>query len=1558
MKRTLYISSFIVLMSVGLVSFRSFSILQEQFLQFLEEKLEAYNEALPGEKIYLQIDKPFYKPGEDIWLNAFVVNGTTHTPTLVSDIAYVELINPKGSVEKRITLPVRNGSSAGDFALDASLPGGLYKLRAYTQWMKNFGEDTFFEKDIQVQKVITPRVLLKLDFEKEAYGPSDKVEAKLEIKNLRNESISGQEVKIYIQLAGVEYLQQTSTTNREGMSILQFNLPLNLQTSDGLVTALVEYEGKTESISRSIPIVLNKIDLQFFPEGGQLVENVPGKVAFKALNEFGKPADVTGVILDEKGKAVGQFQSFHQGMGAFTFKAKPNEKYIARITKPEGVASSYPLPIALPKGYALAIDTLTKDMLQLSYYAPVAKEVYLVAQIRGKIYYSQKLSSRIGKNLVDVPLKGFPIGIAQITLFDNNQVARCERLVFVNAYKQLNVQISTDKAQYAPREKVELTIKTTDEDSLPIPANLSIAVVDDKLLSFADDKQDNILSHLLMSSDLKGDIEEPSFYFNPEETKAKAALDFVLLTHGWRRFTWQEVLEKEAKITYYPEKTGTIAGTVYNTKTSKPQTATVTLFELGNRKRASRVKTNPDGSFVFLDVDSTTPIQIFAEAAFIKNGNISIKLDNNVAQSYGIVQKDKGAMEELVVLDSEIIQEELVEVPNEEEIEESVGQHPVQAISNQNVSLTADVQALSEVVVVGYGTHTKRDITGSVVVVQAEDVPGLPHLSPEQAIQGRAAGIQITSNASMPGEGAKVRMYGARSFTADEPLYVIDGYPVEILVNDNFSAMGFISADNIRNIEVIKSPGATTLYGSRAMHGVIVITTKKGDYRPRQLNSSQKSLSGLLIQPRSFANVREFYTPLYKSTVPTHSRTDFRSTIYWHPSLQTNNNGTATVSFFNSDEVTTFRAVAEGISANGLAGRGEHTYFTQLPLSMDAKIPPYLMFEDRVDIPLFLKNTTASTVEGKLTVSLPKSIKLVHPLDSFVTLAPHEARSVYIACLVLPISGKDTLTIEFAGSHYRDVLEQEIEIMPKGFPTQVSFSDKSLQNSFSFHINEPMKGSIKAHLKAYPDILTDLVSGIESILQEPYGCFEQTSSSTYPNILALQYLKETGTASGEVERRALAYIQNGYKRLIAFETKEYGFEWFGHTPPHEGLTAFGLMEFLEMQQVYSGVSKNMIERTKQWLLSRKDGKGGFKQNKGKYGFAAASREVNNAYLVYALSQAGINEINKEYELAYAEAKQSKDAYRMALVALASFNLNQEARGKEIMDKLIAEVNQKGLDNLQLSQSIVSSYGKSLAVETASLFALALLRSKEPAIEHLQKTINYIIGNRAYGGFGSTQATILSLKALTEYAKFSKQTAESGELVLFHNNSLIRSAHYEKGARGEIVIDGIEKYLQSGKQDFKILFAHTKEPLPYSLNVSWNSYTPNLSTACQVDLQTSLSATQTQTGRTVRLSTTLRNKSTDGLPMTVTLIGIPSGLSPQPWQLKELQEKGKVDFYEVRQNYVVFYFRELAPKALHEIHLDLKAEVPGSYQAPASSAYVYYTNERKDWEAGEKIEINK
>ncbi len=564
----------------------AFQVYDPGFLALLQQKLEDYNQKLPQEKLYIQTDKPFYQPDETVWFQAYVLDGLAHTPTPTSGVLYVDLINPKGSVEKQLHLPIIKGRAHGDLLLDASLPGGLYKLRAYTLWMKNFGEDFYFEKQLQVQKVLTPRLLFKLDFERKSYGPGQEVVANVQVRDLEDRPLQ-KNLDWVVQLAGRELTRGQTPTDAQGKAQVRFGLPPDLATADGLLNVVVQHEGKTESIARAVPIVLQKIDLQFFPEGGDWVAGVPTGMAYKAIDEFGKPAEVEGEIVDQNGNLVQRFKSFHQGMGRVELTARPNTTYRARLVQP-AIGRWYELPKILPEGLALKAQ-LEAQKIALQVYSPTVQTLYVVAQVRGKLLFGQELAAQPGQNALDIPTGDFPAGIAQITLFDPLRAPRCERLVFVNPAKTLRVQLETDKRQYRPREQVRLKVRATDALGQPVQAALSVAVVDDQLVAFADDKQDNILSQFLLSSDLKGKVHEPHFYFKPDEPKAGPALDLVMLTHGWRRFAWSEVLGGEPLGRgYFAEKNGTVRGRVVHAGTGAPVQATVTLAGHGRARPGHR----------------------------------------------------------------------------------------------------------------------------------------------------------------------------------------------------------------------------------------------------------------------------------------------------------------------------------------------------------------------------------------------------------------------------------------------------------------------------------------------------------------------------------------------------------------------------------------------------------------------------------------------------------------------------------------------------------------------------------------------------------------------------------------------------------------------------------------------------------------------------------------------------------------------------------------------------------------------------------------------------------
>jgi hypothetical protein len=380
-----------------------------------------------------------------------------------------------------------------------------------------------------------------------------------------------------------------------------------------------------------------------------------------------------------------------------------------------------------------------------------------------------------------------------------------------------------------------------------------------------------------------------------------------------------------------------------------------------------------------------------------------------------------------------------------------------------------------------------------------------------------------------------------------------------------------------------------------------------------------------------------------------------------------------------------------------------------------------------------------------------------------------------------------------------------------------------------------------------------------------------------------------------------------------------------------------------------GVDPGMVQRTTDWLVSRRDNKGGFQRNpRALDQFGGADQDVTNAYLVYALSEVNHKDILLEANAAFDKAQQSKDPYQLALVSIAMFNLGQQAKGQQALSTLMTT--QKGDGTFVGTKgSITRSGGISLQVETTSLAVIAMLKSAHPDPKALEGAVKGIVNARSgTGGFGSTQGTILGLKALVAYSKYAKKTDEAGLVEIYIDGRKVAEQAYEAGRREPVEIKGLEAYIGQGSHSLEVKYKGVKNPLPYAVAVNYHTHLPNSSKDCVVGLKTRLSTDKVAMGGTVRLSATLTNRTQEGQPMTMAILGLPAGLSAQPWQLKEMQEHKSFDFYEITGNNVVCYYRQMAPGEVREINLDLKADIPGQYTAPASSAYLYYTSEYKDW----------
>ncbi|WP_207534439.1 TonB-dependent receptor plug domain-containing protein [Desertivirga arenae] len=1469
------------------------------------------------EKIYIHTNHVFFKQGEVLFYKLYLVDGKDQKPVAPSKIAYVEIVGPSGTVVEKQSYKIENGYAEGAFAIQENAVGGVYKLKAYTSWMRNENDSKFFSKEFNVQKVISPRLLMKLDFPEKGYGPGSRVKADFSARTLADKPLANLNGHFKVSIGGKTGEAQALKTDATGKASISFDLPKDLATTDGLLTVTLSHDAFVESISRSIPITLDKIDLQFMPEGGTFVAGVKSRLAFKAINEFGKPVDVKGIIEDGEGNTVAHFESYKFGMGKVEIAPKSGMVYKALILSASGNKTRYPLPKVMDEGVALQLNR-QEGKVVVSINSTSTTKIVLTGKSKEINYYTKQLNLKEGRNELEVNENIFPVGITQFTLFSSTGIPLAERIVFLNKHKKLTVSIATDKTRYKPREKVELMITSKDQSGKPVPSNFSLAVVDDKLWSYADDKQDHIFSWLLLSSELEGKIEEPQFYFKKNEPKAAEALDLLTLTQGYRYFDFIEPVKQTKQLRFGLGENISVLG-IITAEDGKPVQGTVYLIENITNGKVLQLKTKNDGIFYFPSLDKPGNYLILAQGGD-KKQKIKIRLLQS-GLNYSFAQAQLKIISDAFAEQTDVLKKEPAEAnaPKKEAFD---------------ILLGAGNNALNEVVVVGYGAMLKQNVTGSVVTVRREDLSvgdfGLGNL-----LQGKIPGLVVTEVAN-PGAAPVVRIRGANTLAANgEPLIIVDGIPV------GNSGLNQLDPNDIQSITVLKDAGATAIYGSRGANGVILITSKRniaGKLKIKVTDKASFESEYVNVTGPQFTIAKKFYVPAYKST-ETEERTDFRETIYWNPVVQTNREGVAKLEFYNSDATTTFRAITEGIGYNGLLGRADTTYTTTNTLNLDVKIPPYLTVGDKALLPLVIKNNGQKKLDATIAVQVPEGIK-VGDYKSTISIARDSSLQI-----LLPIEAIRNTSGEIkfgvAGPGEKETLSFPIAVQAKGFPVIETFSgNKSARHEFT--VSKMINGTSTPKLMLYKDVEGQLVNGIESMLREPYGCFEQTSSTTYPNVFILKYLKQVGKANREIETKALGYLKNGYKRLVGYETSENGFEWFGKAPAHEALTAYGLLEFTAMKE-FLEVDEAMLKRTKNFLLARRDGKGGFRLASGGYDrFASVPNAIANIYIVYAMTTAGFGkDIEPEYQAALTQAFNSEDAYKLALMALSADNLKKVSDYNELMQALKISYTKRKLSS---ETSVVNSRDASLRVETLSLYALALMRQKNPDIALVAELISKVLNEKSYYGYGSTQATVMALEAVVEYAKLSQKQLVNNDVNFVLNGHQVKEN------------DELAKYILEGKNSFEVSYKDGQEGIPYNLEVAYQTYTPPTSSKASISISTSLNKSSASIGETVRMTAVITNKESNLQAMTTTKIGIPAGLSTQPWQLKELMEKGQVAYYEIFDNYLVLYWMGFAAKEAKTINLDLKAEVPGRYKGKASNVYLYYTPEYKYWNDGAEVEL--
>jgi hypothetical protein len=758
--------------------------LQQQFARFTQNSFT--------EKIYLHTDRNFYIAGEILWFKAYITDGMLNVPSDLSKVAYVDVIDIGNRIFLQTKIALKSGNGNGSLYLPVNMPSGKYKIRSYTNWMKNADAAFYFEKAFTV---------------------------------------------------------------------------VNTQSTAGLVVA------------DATP----QYDIQFFPEGGNLVKNVESKVAFRMTDKNGKGIQAfTGIVLSENRDTIATFRPSQFGIGYFNFTPADTRPYKAHIITPSGSTIIKDLPAALEEGYTMKLHKGVQGQVEVTVYSSntrnTASEVYLFVHTRGSVKTVQDKAIQNGSAHFIIPEEILGDGISHFTVFNNLRQPVCERLYFKYPLNRLVIHAKTNEPAYGMRKKVSIDISSADAHNESTPATLSLAVY--RLDSLQSNEQADIFSYLWLNSDLKGTVESPSWYFSGSNSTTEA-MDNLMLTHGWRRFTWAAIQQNRTpSYKFLPEYTGhIITGKVTDSATRKPLADVIVYLSVpGNRTQFYASRSDANGNIRFYTREVCGPGEVILQPEGTSVSGYTIEINTPFQDQFST--KPVAALQLSSGLKNAIEQNSINAQVQRKFLSDQLKIYNLPQTDSIPFYGRADEKYLLD----DYTRFTTME------EVLREYVSGV--------LVGRSKG-KFHLNV--------IDMVNNRLFK-DNPLVLLDGVPV-------YDMDRIMSYDplKIRKLELVKR---RYYYGPLVMDGILNFTTYKGNLPEFEMDDH-----AVILDHEGMQWQRTFYSPLYETEAQAASRLpDFRNLLYWSPDVVTGKDGRAALTFFTGDAKGKYIGVIEGMSAGGKAG--------------------------------------------------------------------------------------------------------------------------------------------------------------------------------------------------------------------------------------------------------------------------------------------------------------------------------------------------------------------------------------------------------------------------------------------------------------------------------------------------------------------------------------------------------------------------------------------------------------------------------------------------------------
>ena len=1487
----------------------------------------------------LSTDKPLYQPGQVMHMRALSLASDRLVPAAGRTVAF-EVRDPKGNMVFREREPTSDfGIAAADFQLADQVNLGDYTIAVTVG-------DTTSERTVTVERYVLPRYRIDLKPDRPWYRPGETVKLTVDANYTFGKPVSDASVTIVAEEFVErfrEFARVEGVTGKDG----SFEIPLPLKDAfvgqelnkgdafARLTAEVTDAAGETRKKSLQVKVSKRPIRIDAFPESGELVQGVENILYLVCAYPDGTPAEVK---LELAGSGGPELET--SDLGIAQVKITPRKKALkltVTARDPSGLRATAVIPLRVgeqPAGLLLRSDRAVYaqgDSARLSVFSSTpARRVFVdvVKNSRSALTSSLELDGGAGELVLDLPadLAG-TLTLQAYAILEDGNLVRDTKLIQVHRAEALTVSAKLDAASYRPAEKALLRFLVRDTGGEPVEAALSIAAVDEAVFAL---------------NDSRPGLEDMYFLIQEEMRKPRYQLTAVPPA----RFTElppepQPELE-EANVILFSAAEGAEATPMVD----RGETFEQREREVAGDKRefgeglARIVLLGPLVLFVLLFLGWMLHVCILLgrRSALVAGGPELREFRRRTSFLFWVFY--------LAILVPPFL---------------LFGFAMTMRSIDEEVLLAgaALLLILFAIGLFGAAWEVRR------ARLTDRELPRMRRLGWVLAALYPLAVVAIVGIFF-----AMEEFGGDDDLLAPWILIVLASLPVAaasiLSVRRSYTRpRGPVMNGLAFAGQVLLCPLPILLLGSVTLSGGITAAGAKADGMAPRMLMAEAPTHNLAEGTR---RPGEAIAPSEAAGEAPRVRSFFPETLLWQPQLVTDASGAAELEIELADSITTWRLSGSAVSREGELGAFQKGIRVFQDFFIDIDFPVELTQGDEVSVPVVLFNYLDRAQQIRLEATTASWFELVEdePAKTLKIGAREVGKAAYRIRVLKP--GRHSLTVTARGDALSDAVERSVRVVPDGLRVERTINGRleDVRRETIVIPENAIDGGSDLFVKIYPGAFSQVVEGMDSIFRMPHGCFEQTSSTTYPNILVLDYLTATKQARPEIEMKALNFINVGYQRLISYEVQGGGFSWFGRAPAHPILTAYGLMEFVDMNRVHE-VDEAIIRRTREWLLGLMAGNGSFDPElagisegaiNAFQGRASAEDELrlrNTAYIAWAVAQAGgVREVSPALDFISRNRAKSDDPYTLALCANALTSGGREKQAGQILDRLAGLATGDG-DLVFWGASgsgLMHSHGDSFAIETTALVVQALLGAKRD-IGTAHKALAWIVSKKDPNGtWHSTQATVQAMRALLAGTNGAGRVEGEAAVTITANDGEATSRIQITGENAQVFhLVSLSEAVQTGENTvelgiegegsvaWQIVAVHHE---PHALRQE----TPPLQEPLSIEVD--YSATKLAENDTLTVGVTLRYRRLGPAPMTLVDLGIPPGFEVEADSLMKLVKDGVIQRFAHNGRQVTLYFDRIPGKGGPvEFSYTLRAKFPVKAKAPASVAYQYYEPEIRD-----------